>query len=241
MQDKKSTSSIRKIIGSVLAFFENIAVIDKKQIPMFFGITGSSQRYVNAKYFRDAQSGEEITDIVTLPLPRGVITANSFSINNASRTNPYVRAEMREMIDGRIEMVSKKLRVVPITIPMTLKFTTSSIIEMMQIFEKLAVIPESKMAFYYYEFGVQVGGTIQFPDSFDKNIPFEWTASDDRSLIQELDVEVSSSLLSPDDLSKRHMGKKIKEFESNIITGRIKSENRKILPRTIRGIDSPFN
>jgi hypothetical protein len=241
MQDKKSNSSIRKVIGSVLAFFEEIMIIDNRQIPMFFGITGSSQRYVNATYFRDAQSGQEISDIVTLPLPRGILTANSFSIDNASRTNPYVRAEMREMIDGKIEMVSKKLRVVPITLPMTLKFTTSSIIEMLQIFEKLAIIPESKLAFYYYDFGIQVGGTIQFPDSYDKNIPFEWTASDDRTLIQELDVEVNSSLLSPDNLSKRHMGKKIKEFESNIMTRKFGETKTGILPKNVRGIDSPFN
>lgn len=242
-QDIKYTSSLRKVFASVLSEIEGLGktIVNEdpltyKNIPVFFTLSGSSQRYMTIKYLRDAEPGEIITDVATLPTPRGVLVANSFSIEHSEKTNPFVRAEMRELIDGKIEMVSKKLRVVPIAMQMKIKFIFNSTFEALSVFENFAKIPDSKLNFFYYTFGVKVGGSISFADSFDPSTVFEWSFNDSREMVPELTLDVNTSILSPDNLSTRHLNSAMKDIDNIVKLGRRKKKKE----NDVTGPNSPF-
>lgn len=243
----KNTSSVRKIIATVLAKMEdrfkyigneNGEPIEKS-VPFFYSLTSSSQRYLNKYFLRDGTKEGEFSNISSLPIPRGVIISDNIEIDNSAKTNPFVRGNYRKMVNGNIEMVSSELRFVPLNIPMKISITTSNITQLMSIFESMALMPDASEPFYYYINGIQVGGLIVFPESLQKDISSEWSLNTDNSLIHEVNLDVKSSIVSFGSESERHLRKRMKNInlDKNII---------KTIPDGLKnseeahGLDSPF-
>ena len=246
-QNIKDSSAIRKMIAAVLAKMENRFVyygnengeVVEKNVPFFYSITTSSQRYVDKTYLRDPSIGEDaVNTLASLPMPRGVLITDSIEIDNSARTNPFVRGNYRKYIDGNIEMVSSELRFVPINMPIKLSVSTTNITQLMNIFESMAKTPDASEPFYYYVNGIQVGGLITFAENLSKDISSEWNYTTDRTLVHEMNIDISSAIVNFDDFSTRHLRNRMKEVNleiNNPRRGRLGSPGLKI-----HGPDSPF-
>lgn len=243
----KDTSNIRKIIATVLSEMEdkftyigneNGQAIEKS-VSFFYSITSSSQRYLNKYFLRDGTKEGEISNVASLPIPRGVLISDNIEIDNSAKTNPFVRGNYRKLIDGNIEMVSSELRFVPLNIPMKVSITTSNVTQLMSVFESMALIADASIPFYYYVNGIQIGGLIVFPESLNKDISSEWSLNSNNELVHEVNLDVKSSIVSFDDKSERHLRTRMKQLNLN-------KNVTKAVPKSLsnskrsHGIDSPF-
>jgi len=240
--------SIRAVISGALDLLEGVsfyyantdAGVVKKTIPYFFAFTGSSSRYMNKNYFRDAQPGDMINDSATLPVPRGVITLTGAGTNQESNTNSFTRVDHYIEDDGILKLANSEVKSVPITLRATVYLVYNSVNELIDSFEYFATSFSSSMRYTYEYNGIRVDCTIGTPADLNDIVPYEWDFTTERELKQEFEIEIKSYLLRIDEKTTRLAVNNMKSF----IFGATPKDGQIVMPpkeEKLGGPDSPFN
>ena len=240
--------SIRQILSGALLTFEDNSFyykntrggVEKENIPFFYALTGSSKRYVRHHYLREANSGDMIEDVASLPIPRGVIGINDVEVNSEAKTNRFVHVEHDILEDGELKRISSEAEFVPITLNVQGKVVYNSINEMLDSFEYFATKFSERQKYQYMDLGVKISASLYMPSDFSGDIPFEWTFEDRTDLINEFSIQIVSFILKINDQTSRSVGKVINKFKGESVEPQNINREKSVYEKP-GGLDSPFN
>lgn len=217
MDQIEQNYAIRQIFSGALSVFEKNAIyyhhtalgIEKRHIPFFFAFTNSSKRYVKANYFKTAQPGDMFEDLVSLPVPRGVISLTSASINSQAKTNRFSKIFHEIEVEDRIETVSSFAQFIPITLGVMGYIHHNNMNEMFDVFEQFSTTFSARQKFFYYDKGVKIAASLVMPSDFQGKINYDWTFKDESIQLQEFSIEITSFLLRINEITSRLASKVI--------------------------------
>lgn len=220
-------SKIRSIIVSVLGEFQNKLKIrqytDSNEyeefiVPFFYSLTGADDFLLDHFMTPDYSelSSQELENNYE-PIPRGVLTMTSLEIDAGSLINRHVRVSIPVKVDETTyKMYSYETMIVPVNLSFDIRIVCNSNIEMLKITEKL-ISDMYKTNNFYVDFGgYHVRGSMNLPESFEREQLFEFGFTDKKQYDITFSVEVSTSFPVFDEKSEMFMGDRIESFESNI-------------------------
>lgn len=220
-------SKIRSIIIAVLGEFQNKIKIrqytDNNEytihaIPFYYSLTGAEDflldHFMSTDY--SALSNNEIDNNYEI-IPRGIITMTSLDIDSGSLMNRHVRVEIPKKVDETTyKMYSYETMIIPLNLSFDVKVICNSNIEMLKITEVL-ISEMYKVNNFYVDFGgYHVRGSMNLPESFDREQLFEFSFTDKKVYDIAFSVEVQTSFPVFDEKSEMFLGNRMNEIHNSI-------------------------
>lgn len=181
-----------KELSGKLTFFNvhSETDIEKVSVPVFYAQMGQELPYIED--YLDQTEGD-CGGSQSLPIPRGALTVDSISINQAEETG-WATVEIPVTLDGKTLTVRSNCKMIPIKMSTTLKVICSNHIELLKAIESAMsrIWPRSN-AFRVNCMGFPIEAVFAPDSNYNRKFPIDITKdTTDREYSIEMSMELSS-------------------------------------------------
>lgn len=185
-------AALIKELTNRLTFFNvhSETKIDKIEVPVFYGQMGQELPYIED--YLDQTEGD-CGGSQILPVPRGMLTVESISINQAEETG-WALVNIPVTLDGNTLVVHANCKMIPIKMSVKLQVLCSTHIELLKVIESAIarIWPRSNM-FRVNCMGFPIEATFTPDSSYNRKFPIDIAQeTTDREYSIDLGLEVAS-------------------------------------------------
>ena len=165
--------------------------IDRIPVPVFYGQMGQELPYIE-DYF-DQSEGDCVDGAQNLPIPRGMLTVDGISINQAEETG-WAQVEIPVALDGNVVSLRANCKMVPIKLSTKVNILCSNHIELLKVIESImARIWSRSNMFRVNCMGFPIEATFAPDSTYNRKFPIDISKdTTDREYSIELNLELAS-------------------------------------------------
>lgn len=182
-----------KELSDRLSFFNVYSEtnIERVKVPVFYGQMGQELPYIE-DYF-DQSEGTCADGAQIMPVPRGMLTVDAISVNQAEETG-WAQVEFPVSLDGNVISVRSNCKMVPIKMSSKVNIICSNHIELLKVIESaLARIWVRSNMFKVNCMGFPIEATFAPDSSYNRKFPIDMSKdTTDREYSLELGLELAS-------------------------------------------------
>ena len=190
---------LRYIIVSLLAelrnkvyYFNRIDedTLSKINVPFYYSVTGDERFLVDNFLYDAIEDGKAIGDYEVVP--RGMVQLNSMAIDTGSMTNKFVRSEFVKEYQGQLKTYMLETMFVPFDLTFGVTVVCSDNIEMLKVTESI-ISKLYKATLFQVDLGMfRVESSMQVPEDYSQDRPFEFTFTDKKEFNVTFDIQVKT-------------------------------------------------
>lgn len=164
--------------------------IEKVTVPVFYSQMGQELPYIE-DYFEQYDS--ECGGSQNLPVPRGMLSVEGISINQAEETG-WAQVEFPVTLDGNTLSIRTNCKMIPIKMSTTLNVLCSNHIELLKVIESaMSRIWPRPNAFHVNCMGLSIEAAFAPDSNYNRKFPIDINQdTTDREYSIELSFELSS-------------------------------------------------
>jgi hypothetical protein len=177
-------------------------------VPFFYAQFGQ-ERFLQDFYlkYKDNCAGPGYVEGGAWPVPRGILTLTSVSVNSASLTSKFVRGTYNKEVDGEVQAYSSYLNYIPLALSFDVEIICNTLLESFKISQS-AIGSMYKAAKFNVDYGgfmcpVQVGFSEDY--STEKQLQYTYGDGQDKITLR-FTVEGEVYLPIPDPVQERWRG-----------------------------------
>ena len=171
--------------------FEDVKLLS---VPYFFEMNGD-ERFLQDFYMNYGAdcAGPGYAEGNYDPIPRGIISLSSMTINTANLTNKFVRGTFnKEESDGQIKAYSAFINVIPVSIQFGIEVHCSTYQQSLKIVQN-TISQFYKAGHFAVDYlGMRVVCVIGFPEEYPVDKPIEFTYPDKKTIVIRYQLEMET-------------------------------------------------
>jgi hypothetical protein len=164
--------------------------LSKVNVPFIYSITGD-ERFLQDNFVYDAiDDGKAIGDYEVVP--RGMLQLDSLSIDSGSLTNKFIDAQFVKEVNGQLKTITASTMFLPLDLTFSVTMICTNNLEMLKVTE--AIISKLyKATLFQVDLGMfRVQASMQIPEDFSQEKPFEFSIDDKKEFHVTFNIEVKS-------------------------------------------------
>jgi len=151
------------------------------------------------------------------PIPRGVISLSSATVNSSALTNKFVRGTYNREVDGVVKAYSSNLNVIPMSMSYEAEVICSTLLEAYKVVQEVVstFYKAAKISVGYNGFRSEC--LVGFPQDYTVERPLQFTYGDDGRIYVKFQIEMETYLPVTDQASERFRGNIMDKGIGNVI------------------------
>lgn len=181
--------------------------VEELSLPFFYTMAGD-ERFLQDFYQLNGQvcDGPQFAEGNTDPVPRGVISMTSLSIDSAALTSKFVRGTFNKEINGDTKAFSAFLNPIPLNINFDVEVICATLTEALKIIQS-TIDTFYKVTVYAVDFrGLRVICQTGFSQDYNIEKPFTFSYGDDNKITVKFTLELGTYQPVFDKTSERFRG-----------------------------------
>lgn len=197
--------------------FEDIKLLS---VPYFFEMNGD-ERFLQDFYMNYGPScdGPGYAEGNYDPIPRGIVSLQSVSVNSGALTNKFVRGTYnKQESDGTVKAYSANINVIPVTLSLGIEVHCSTYQQSLKIMQQTIATFYKAGQFAIDYNGLRVIADIGFPEDYPINKPIEFSYPDKKTIIMSYSLEIETYQPVIDAYTSRFRGNIMDHGIGNVLT-----------------------